>query len=371
MNRIHRIAIAALLLVLSAGAAAAAAESRRYPVGETERVFHPAEARHWRGAKAEALWVRIWYPAGVGAEERPHDIGPPNRPIFRGHPVAIDAPLAGAGAAFPLLLLSHGTGGSADSLDWLGAALAARGYIVAAPNHPGNNALEPLTPEGFLLWWERAKDQSQVLDGVLADRMFGARVDRQRIGAAGFSLGGYTSLLLAGARSHRQALLDFCASPAADVACHPPETDALATKTGGMTLAQSAQTQASLARSDASYRDPRIKAAFAIAPALGPAFDATSFADVRVPIALIAGSADTTVPVATNIRRIAGFLPKARFALLEGAGHYTFLDVCTPAAADALPAFCKDGPGVKRESAHADAIGRVDAFFAANLPAQR
>lgn len=365
MNRTRRIA-AALLFVLSASAAATA-ESRRYPIGEAERVFHPAETRHWRGAKAEALWVRLWYPADAGAKERPHDIGPPERPIFRGHPIAIDAPIAGTGAALPLLLLSHGTGGSADSLDWLGAALAARGYVVAAPNHPGNNALEPLTPEGFLLWWERAKDLRDVLDGVLDDRTFGPRIDRRRIGAVGFSLGGYTTLLIAGARSHRQALLDFCASPAADAACRPPETDALAAKTGGMTLTPSAQTQASLARSDASYRDERIKAVFAIAPALGPAFDAASFADVRVPVTLLAGSADTTVPVATNVRRIAGFLPKARFALLEGAGHYTFLDVCTPAAADALPAFCNDGPGVKRESVHADAIERADAFFADTL----
>lgn len=370
MNRFRVAAVAALLFMLPATAVTAAAASRRHPVGETERVFHPTEARHWRGAKTEALWVRLWYPAAAGTEQRAHDIGPPQQPIFRGHALAIDAPIAG-GAALPLLLLSHGTGGSADSLDWLGAALAARGYVVAAVNHPGNNALEPLTPEGFLLWWERAKDLGNVLDGVLDDRTFGPRIDRRRIGAVGFSLGGYTTLLLAGARSHRQALLDFCASPAADVACRPPETDALAAKSGGMTLAPSAQTQASLARSDASYRDARIKAVFAIAPALGPAFDANSFADVRVPVALIAGSADTTVPVATNVRRIAGFLPKAGFALLEGAGHYTFLDVCAPAAADALPVFCKDGPGVKREAVHADAIGRADAFFTASLPARR
>jgi hypothetical protein len=30
--------------------------------------------------------------------------------------------------------------------------LAAAGYVVAGVNHPGNNALEPMTMEGFVLW---------------------------------------------------------------------------------------------------------------------------------------------------------------------------------------------------------------------------
>lgn len=74
-----------------------------------------------------------------------------SRSSFRGHPVAIDAPLSRRRAKYPLLLLSHGTGGSADSLDWLGAALAAAGYVVAGANHPGNNVLELLTREGFVM----------------------------------------------------------------------------------------------------------------------------------------------------------------------------------------------------------------------------
>jgi predicted dienelactone hydrolase len=52
--------------------------------------------------------------------------------------------------------------------------------------------MEPYTVQGFTLWWERAKDLSTVLDDVLADPDFGPHIDRRRIGAAGFSLGGYT-----------------------------------------------------------------------------------------------------------------------------------------------------------------------------------
>ena len=72
---------------------------------------------------------------------------------------------------------------------WLARALAARGYIVAAPNHPGNNALE-YTAEGFLVWWERARDLTTVVDTLLGDSELASRIEATRIGAAGFSLGG-------------------------------------------------------------------------------------------------------------------------------------------------------------------------------------
>ncbi len=85
---------------------------------------------------------------------------------------------------------------------------------MAGTNHPGNNAVEPMTRDGFMLWWERATDASEVLDGVLADPMLGPHVDRDRIGAVGFSLGGYTVLELAGARTNLPAFEHFCSSSA-------------------------------------------------------------------------------------------------------------------------------------------------------------
>jgi predicted dienelactone hydrolase len=352
--------------------AAARTAADPWHVGETRRVFHPAVARNWRGAQTEALITRIWYPADVSQRETPHDIGAPGQPIFLGHPAADDAPLSAAQPRYPLLLLSHGTGGSADSLDWLAASLAARGYIVAGVNHPGNNALEPRTRDGFMLWWERATDLSEVLDGVLADPRFGPRVDTARIGALGFSLGGYTVLELAGARTDRAAFERFCTSSAADAICTPPEAASLAHAPGAPALTVeglSAETIASRARSDESYRDPRVKAVFAIAPALGEAFDSASFKDVTIPVALLAGEADTTAPVDTNIHRIAGFMPQAMVTMVPGASHYTFMDVCAPEAMERLAPICKDGPGVERAAVHARTVAQVSDFFAATLPA--
>ncbi|MDP1013597.1 hypothetical protein Q6293_28055, partial [Klebsiella pneumoniae] len=92
-----------------------------------------------------------------------HNVDAQGRSPFRTQPFADEAPIAPSHAQYPLLLLSHGTGGTASSLDWMAAALSANGYIVAGVNHPGNTALEPLTREGFMLWWERATDVSEVL----------------------------------------------------------------------------------------------------------------------------------------------------------------------------------------------------------------
>src|SRR5689334_22880786 len=165
-------------------------------VGAADRHFIPPEPYNWRGARTHALKTTIWYPASTDVAMTEHEIGPPDSPLFRLGRWSDDA--KPAGGRFPLLALSHGTGGSAQIMSWLARALAARGYIVAAVNHPGNNALEEYTPEGFLVWWERARDVTAMIDSLLRDRTFGGRVDPGRIGVIGFSLGGYTGIGLAG-----------------------------------------------------------------------------------------------------------------------------------------------------------------------------
>jgi predicted dienelactone hydrolase len=364
------LAIAAILTTCCTASAIASDDDPAAPwhVGAAMRVIHPQIARHWRGARTQALVTTLWYPVDATIAETPREIGDPGHALFSGHPLAEHAPLSPARARYPLLVLSHGTGGSAASLDWLASALAAQGYIVAGVNHPGNNAPEPVTFDGFVLWWERATDLSEMLDGLLADPSFGAHIDRDRIGAVGFSLGGYTVLELAGARTDLQRFTNFCASSAADAICRPPEMDRLGSD-AHVPADFSAATRASMARSGDSYRDPRIKAVFAMAPALGEAFDEHSFADVHIPVSLMAGSADRIAPVQTNIERIGTLLPAATVRMVPGAAHNTFLDTCLPEAVESAPMICKDGPGIDRNAVHAQAITQALTFFSATLPA--
>jgi predicted dienelactone hydrolase len=226
-------------------------------------------------------------------------------PLYRWD-AARDAELVGTPPHLPCLLLSHGTGGSALQLGWLGTALAAQSYIVASVNHHGNTSVEPYTAQGSCLWWERAQDLSAVLDHLLADALFGARIGPTRTGAAGFSLGGYTVLAVAGGRTDLQMFAAFCSGPERDATC------ADQAEFPGM-LAQVARlkrvdprVQASLQRHNASFRDPRIRAVSAIAPVLGGALTPAGLAEVSMPVALVVGQADTVAPAPTNAQRLPG-----------------------------------------------------------------
>ena len=51
----------------------------------------------------------------------------------------LDAPLADTGAAFPVVVMSHGDAGSRYNMETVCEYLAAHGYIVIAPEHTGNS----------------------------------------------------------------------------------------------------------------------------------------------------------------------------------------------------------------------------------------
>jgi predicted dienelactone hydrolase len=125
-----------------------------------------------------------------------------------------------------------------------------------------------------------------VIDKMLADSVFGTLIDPGRIGAAGFSLGGYTMIEIAGGITDPSAFKAFCSSARADGICKsPPEFPDLLEQYDRLTKTDPDFQQA-LAHAGDSYREPRLRAVFAMAPALGPAFTAASLAnDQNVPIA--------------------------------------------------------------------------------------
>ena len=355
-----------LLSALCAGAAPAA--ELPFKIGMAPRDFVPPEPYDWRQDPKHALATLIWYPGDPSAQEKPWLIGPPGRPFFDGGRVARDAALPLAPAKFPLVVLSHGTGGTAGNLAWLGETLAAHGYIAAAVNHPGNNAIDGYTVPGFTLWWLRARDLSAVIDGLLADPTFGPRIDRGRIGAAGHSLGGYTVLALAGGIATPDHLRQFCGSPAADKFCAPlREFPDIRPK--AQALAESDPTyRAALTQGGRSYRDPRVRAVFAMAPALGPAFLPDSLTDIDTPVAIAAGAGDEVVPVPSGAQALAAAIPHAELTVLPApVGHYVFIGVCLDAARAALPGGCTDPPGIDRAAVEAKTAGLAQAFFDRHL----
>ncbi|HXS14093.1 MAG TPA: hypothetical protein VN734_15440 [Acidobacteriaceae bacterium] len=361
--------VSLLLLVCGAVGFCAGAQKKEkkqpppeFKVGMTSRVFHPKVQRNWRGAQHQELQVIVWYPAAENAVETQQVIGAPDAPLFLAGKAQEHAALAPGLDSMPLIVLSHGTGGSAMQMAWLGTALARAGYIAAAVNHPGNNALEPYTAEGFVLWWERATDLSEVIDGMLADEEFGSKIDKNRIGAAGFSIGGYTVLALGGARTDISIIVDLCEKQPDAPACHVPEMKEMGTPQQ-MLAAVRKTSGVSLARSNESYMDPRVHAILAIAPAVGMTLTPESLHAMKVPVFMVVGSADPMAPPKDNADLIRAHDRRARETVLPNVAHYTFLDTCTAVGKQQLGVFCDDPSGVDREAVHTEVEEMAVGFF--------
>jgi predicted dienelactone hydrolase len=130
-----------------------AATATTYIVGETHRTIAEPSAAIRDAQHRTELRITVWYPAADGVVARPIVIGPPHQPIFDVGSATIDAPFAAdaAGRPRPVILLSHGFGGTAAVMGWFGMAMAQAGYIVISVDHPGNNALDQMTVAGAIL----------------------------------------------------------------------------------------------------------------------------------------------------------------------------------------------------------------------------
>jgi dienelactone hydrolase len=112
-------------------------------------------------------------------------------------PMPVAAP-ACAGRRCALVLLAHGWGGRTSRFDAIARALASHGYIVAAPSFPLTNEDAPGGHlNGLTDASEQPRDLSFIVDELLAaaadrqDPLY-QRIDAERIGAVGHSLGGAT-----------------------------------------------------------------------------------------------------------------------------------------------------------------------------------
>jgi len=192
----------------------------------------------------------------------------------------------------PVVVISHGLGSDRIAFQYLAKHLASYGFAVAVPEHPGSNAQqiqnlvtgrtnEVAEPAEFI---NRPLDIKDLLDYLTklstTDPAYQGQLDLQRVGVIGQSFGGYTALALAGAGINFAQLENDCE---------------LENETWNLSLLLQCRARG-LERDQYNFGDPRIKAAIAINPIVSSIMGETNLSQIKIPVMIIAGSADTVAP---------------------------------------------------------------------------
>ncbi|MDP5219896.1 alpha/beta fold hydrolase [Ruegeria sp. 2205SS24-7] len=260
---------------------------------------------------------------------------------------------------FPLVVLSHGMYGNAYNQAWFANALARRGYVVAAVNHPGTSTWSR-DPEVTRQLWERPKDISRVIDHATATPELAMMVDPARVFMAGHSLGGFTAIALAGARYDAARLNLVCAEMPDELTCNI------------LSNWKVAQTDEDRVRMEADLSDPRISAFVVFDLGGTQSFSDTSLARIDRPL-LIYGApimnSGLTLDIESRALRSAVAPGIARYVEPETLSHFDFLGRCKPGGYEILQKeepgdeiICANG-GARRAAKHEKIIEEAGSFF--------
>ena len=299
------------------------------------------------------LDVTVWYPALSGGE--PVTLG--ENVFFKGTEALQDAPVAAG--QFPLVLLSHGAGlaGRAQAMSWIAAPLAERGFIVAAPTHPGNTGPDRSAAETMKLWL-RPSDLSATLDAIERDTDFLPYINTEKVGVLGLSMGGNTALLIAGGRLDPDLLASYC------------DTDELNAslcdwvRLSGVDL--HAMDKETVSRDN---KDQRVRFVMAIDPAPADIFAIETLSDISTKVALVNLGKEAEIPATMQAKGIADSIPGASYQVIEDANHASMFAECKPKAAEIAleegieDPICTDGNGLSRNAIHLQLIDMVAKDF--------
>ncbi|MGB3311676.1 MAG: alpha/beta hydrolase [Nodosilinea sp.] len=192
---------------------------------------------------------------------------------------------------FPVVVISHGLGGTRDSYTYLAEYLATGGIATATLEHPGSNDQQlyalltgqsdaVVQTEEFL---RRPRDVSLTLNTL--DRLnqspspLRRQLDLDRVGVVGQSFGGYTALALAGASFDFAGLAEVC--PPGTLSFNP-----------SLLL----QCQALHLGNSGGLVDRRVKSVFVVNPIGSVLFGPTGYGQIDLPVMMVAGTADTIAP---------------------------------------------------------------------------
>jgi predicted dienelactone hydrolase len=285
------------------------------------------------------LVIGIWYPSqGIA---KPVSLGPTTMTVATGAPVD--------GKALPMIVMSHGTGGSYLGHFDTAIALADAGFVVVAMNHTGDNYADQSRSVDIM---DRPRQVTRVIDHMLSTWEGRAAIDPQRVGIFGFSSGGFTALAIIGGVPDFTKIGPMCQQHPGDFVCR--------------LMARNASPV--VAPATFAVADVRIKAAVVAAPALGFTFAPDGLKNVKVPVQLWRAENDVVVPHPRYAEAVRLALPEAPdYHNVPNAGHYDFLAPCSDALASIAPAICTSAAGFDRAAFHVGFNADVVKFFEKTL----
>ncbi|MFY9317592.1 MAG: dienelactone hydrolase [Burkholderiales bacterium] len=259
------------------------------------------------------------------------------------------APVRGNGR---LVVVSHGSGGSPWVHADLAQALVAAGFVVALPEHAGDN-YKDTSGIGPASWRKRPAEVTRAIDAIGKDARFAPLLKLDRVGVYGMSAGGHTALTLAGGRWAPAQVARHCE---AHIRADFPACVGLSTRlTGGWSDSFKIWTSLAIIGqrfSDASwvsYSDPRVRAVVAAVPYAAD-FDMASFAAPPVPLGLVSAAQDKWLaPRFHSEAVLAACKPCERVADLANGGHGALLSPFPPKLSEAAAELLNDPPGFDRK----------------------
>ncbi|SNR81320.1 Predicted dienelactone hydrolase [Methylobacillus rhizosphaerae] len=209
--------------------------------------------------------------------------------------VSLDAPIAPG--QYPLVLVSHGSGGSHLLYRSITCHLARHGYIVAMIEHPGNNRVDNRLMGTVDNLQYRPRHLKLTTDYLYQDARFAPYLLPGNVAVIGHSMGGYAALALAGGNPW-----------------FPPEVFKPDYQGPAPSLV------------DVEH-DARIKALVLLAPATVWFKPKAALSGVHVPILMLSAEHDPYTPAWHNDIVLEGVPDPARVdsRCVSNAGHFSFL----------------------------------------------
>lgn len=244
--------------------------------------------------------------------------------------VSTNAPISSG--RYPLVVISHGNGGTHIIYRTIGMYLAQQGYVVAMIEHPGNNRVDNSLEGSYENLVNRPRHVRRTIDALMANPAFAESLLPDQVAIIGHSLGGYTALALAGGKPRYKDERDI-----------------------------------------AVQADSRIRALVLLTPATPWYRHEGALSEVTLPILMLTAEHDTYTPE-WHAEVVLNGVPdrsRVRYKMVENAGHFSFLSPYPPKLRNLGFLPTTDPEGFDREAFHQLLPAEIREFLDATLQRTR